>query len=212
MNGKLTLFSGIRPLQIIACLLMLLLVSALAPFHVFAHTGLKESNPKNGDRVTETLTNISLQFETKVEKLSKFEVFNEKNESVPFEFKISGNEMSGNFEKAFADGAYQVKWSIVGEDGHPIKGQFSFTVERPKEPEAVPSPTDTKDTAENTVSPQPAKESDNQIKTEQGQSEGKPKDPQSSVDKESKGQIIFLSLLFLVVITYATWIIRRKKK
>ena len=39
--------------------------------------------------------------------------------------------MVGNLEAPLDHGDYQVLWNIIGADGHPIEGTFTFNVNKP---------------------------------------------------------------------------------
>ena len=45
--------------------------------------------------------------------------------------------MTGTFTNALENGDYTVVWNIIGADGHPIAGEFSFTVDVPVSETAV---------------------------------------------------------------------------
>ncbi|MFJ8245935.1 copper resistance protein CopC [Peribacillus asahii] len=108
--------------------------------NAFAHTHLGSSSPKDGQVVTEKLREITLNFEGKIEQGSKFELSNTQGQSIPVEnISIDEGEMTGNLANPLENGEYLVNWNIIGADGHPIDGEFSFTVnvsgsETPAEP------------------------------------------------------------------------------
>lgn len=100
--------------------------------NALAHTGLESSIPSEGEVITETLEQVTLTFETKVEQSSSFKVQNSKGELIPLKgISISENQMMGNFEKPLENSEYQLIWEIIGADGHPINGEFSFSVDVP---------------------------------------------------------------------------------
>ena len=47
------------------------------------------------------------------------------------EISINDNQMVGNLEAPLDHGDYQVLWNIIGADGHPIEGTFTFNVNKP---------------------------------------------------------------------------------
>src|SRR4051812_26388219 len=97
-----------------------------------AHTGLESSTPQNGDIVNEELKQITLTFEGKVEQGSTFELQNATGKSLPVEnISLSENQIVGNFANPLENGEYLVNWKIIGADGHPIEGEFSFSVDVP---------------------------------------------------------------------------------
>ncbi|MFJ8257987.1 copper resistance protein CopC [Peribacillus asahii] len=114
-------------------------IFAISP-NAFAHTHLGSSSPKDGQVVTEELREITLNFEGKIEQGSKFELSNTQGQSIPVEnISIDEGEMTGNLANPLENGEYLVNWNIIGADGHPIDGEFSFTVnvsgsETPAEP------------------------------------------------------------------------------
>jgi methionine-rich copper-binding protein CopC len=118
------------------------------PGLALAHTGLDSSNPKEGEIVTAELTKISLVYKSKVENLSSFLLFNKENQKIDIlDLQINDTTMTGTLAQPAANGEYQVQWNIVGTDGHPIKGQFSFQVDRPAVDSAkieTPEPTPSK--------------------------------------------------------------------
>jgi len=97
-----------------------------------AHTGLETSSPENGEVVTEEMREIALTYEGKIEQGGTLEVSNSNGQSIPVEdVSIADTQMTGTFTNALENGDYTVVWNIIGADGHPIAGEFSFTVDVP---------------------------------------------------------------------------------
>ncbi|MGF9798563.1 copper resistance CopC family protein [Brevibacillus agri] len=121
--------------------LFVIVFLSLIPTAAFAHTGLEKSTPQNQQVVTE-VKEIILEFNTKVEKVSTFAVKSEQGEVIETgDIHIDGKVMRGTIAKQLQDGSYTVNWKIIGADGHPVEGQFSFVVKNPKaENQAPPSP------------------------------------------------------------------------
>ena len=46
-------------------------------------------------------------------------------------FVIEDGEMWATFLQPIENGDYKVEWKIIGADGHPINGEFSFSVNVP---------------------------------------------------------------------------------
>ena len=96
---------------------------------VSAHTGLTSSSPADGEDITEDVHEIVLEFNTKIETTSTVKVFNEnKEEIIVSNTQVSDNVMTGGFMSPLDNGTYTVEWKIIGADGHPIQGTYSFMV------------------------------------------------------------------------------------
>jgi copper resistance protein C len=110
----------------------LLFVFVLFSNQAFAHTSLQESTPKDGEVVTDPIQELTLIFGTKVEQTSKINVTNSDGESITLgNFVIEDEEMWATFLQPLENGDYKVEWQIIGADGHPINGEFSFSVNVP---------------------------------------------------------------------------------
>lgn len=94
----------------------------------FAHTGLESSNPKAGAEITEALQEITLTFEGKLENLSTFKMFDSNKQEIKANVTLKEKLMTGKLSQPLSNGSYEVQWTIVGEDGHPIQGKYTFTV------------------------------------------------------------------------------------
>ncbi|WP_204524750.1 copper resistance CopC family protein [Litchfieldia alkalitelluris] len=102
--------------------------------HIFAHSYLTESNPTDGEVIKERLQQLTLTFSTEIEQTSVVEVSHLDGSNVPLgKIEIDGNEIGTTFLQPLENGSYKVQWKIVGADGHPIEGEFSFTVDAPIE-------------------------------------------------------------------------------
>jgi hypothetical protein len=100
--------------------------------NAFAHTELESSNPSDGAKIISSLSNFTLTFEEKIESEAKVTVTNQKNESLELSsLKVVGNELKGSFPKRLENGKYQLNWTVVADDGHPVNGNVSFTVDMP---------------------------------------------------------------------------------
>jgi methionine-rich copper-binding protein CopC len=141
--------------------LMIVLCFILMPSMALAHTGLEQSTPKDGETVKK-VKEITLQFESKVEKRSSFSLTNETGELVPVDqIQINDKVMSGKVTNTIPNGSYTVDWKIIGTDGHPIEGKYSFVVkgemaEKPQLPAVDPASqnqTSTPETKIPTVTP-----------------------------------------------------------
>lgn len=121
-----------------ATLIFLLAFSSVS----YAHTGLTSSSPADGEDVTEDLHQIELEFNTEIETTSTVKVFNENEEEMIINnTQVSDSVLTAGFVSPLDNGTYTVEWKIIGADGHPTQGNYSFTVsqeeiEDPVMPEA----------------------------------------------------------------------------
>ncbi|WP_042348725.1 copper resistance CopC family protein [Bacillus massiliigorillae] len=112
--------------SLFAFLLLLMIIPTMA----YAHTGLVSSNPSEGQIIKEDLSQITLQFESEIEKLSSMKVIIDHKE-IPFaNLEVKGNEMMGTLSTPLENGKYTIEWKIVGEDGHNIEGEIPFNIEK----------------------------------------------------------------------------------
>jgi copper resistance protein C len=111
-------------------IILFLVCTLLAvPSFVSAHTSLSSSNPSEGQVVTENLEQIILTFATSIEELSTMDMVKDGNK-IPLEgIKVENKQLIGTIAKPLDNGSYIIQWTIVGEDGHPIKGEINFVVQ-----------------------------------------------------------------------------------
>ena len=112
--------------KILAAFMLLILA---VPFSAQAHTGLSSSNPAEGEKISAPLEEITLIFETQIEAGSTM-VLKGAGQTFTFDaFTVTGDTLQGKLsEKDLPNGAYTVQWTIIGADGHPIKGEIRFEV------------------------------------------------------------------------------------
>jgi len=97
--------------------------------NALAHTGLETSSPENGGFVTEELREITLTFEGKIEQGGTLEISDSNGQSFAVDdIIIENTQMTATLPNALVNGDYTVVWNIIGADGHPIQGDFTFTV------------------------------------------------------------------------------------
>ena len=118
--------------KILAALILFIFA---VPFSAMAHTGLSSSNPAEGEQVSEPLEEINLIFETQIETGSTITLESEGQAFLIDEITASGNTLQGKLaDSELPNGDYLLEWSIIGEDGHPIKGEVRFEVAVESEP------------------------------------------------------------------------------
>ncbi|WP_294746722.1 copper resistance protein CopC [uncultured Exiguobacterium sp.] len=98
------------------------------PMNAFAHTGLESSNPAANDTV-EPIDTIVLNFESNIEEGGSLRVY-PAGASKPLEgtYNQGSRKMQMTWERPLTSGSYRVDWKIIGTDGHPINGTYSFVV------------------------------------------------------------------------------------
>lgn len=178
--------------------LLFLLLFILFSKQALAHTSLEDSTPKDGEVMTEPVRELTLIFGTKVEQNSRISVSNSNGEPVKLgNFVIEEEEMWATFLQPLKNGNYKVNWEIIGTDGHPIEGKFSFSVVVPNDKATVESKSETKEER---------KKEDNQ--------ENKIIKSKQEVQQSNMPSYIIPSIsvvLFVVVIGSFLWLMRRKK-
>ncbi|MFS0577275.1 copper resistance CopC family protein [Sporosarcina sp. 179-K 3D1 HS] len=182
--------------NIIMMTILLLIISANA---VSAHTSLTSSAPANGEIIAEDVHEIVLEFDTKIEKTSTVKVFNENNEEIIVSnTQVNDNVMTGGFMSPLGDGTYTVDWKIIGADGHPIQGTYSFMVSQ-NESQA---PVDSKETEETPVAP---------IEDPEEKSVQQPVEVPSTIASNDV-LVVILVVLFTIAGGFFGWIIGRRQK
>lgn len=117
--------------RLLSALVTVLLIGlALAPA-AQAHTSLKESSPADGQTVSPP-TEIVLTFTDPVNQAVEPRVVvtgpdDTKHQSgkAVAEGAVVTQQLAGEL----APGEYTVGWRVVAQDGHPVSGSFTFTVE-----------------------------------------------------------------------------------
>jgi methionine-rich copper-binding protein CopC len=124
--------SQIRSLIIGTSLVIGLLITSVAQ----AHISLVESTPAV-DAIVATPKQIDLVFnERLVLRASRLELSAirdggaaEKVEHIDVELINDGKTLRATLHHPLGAGVYRVQWRAVGDDNHPMTGEFSFTVE-----------------------------------------------------------------------------------
>ncbi|MFC5653434.1 copper resistance protein CopC [Paenibacillus solisilvae] len=165
---------------------IIMFIILIFPQGVWAHTDLKGATPADGETVISELKQVQLQFETVIEPLVVLKVSNAKGEEIPVKIETGKQEIKGTFDAPLMNGSYTVNWRIIGEDGHNIKGDYSFTVAIPEEvmnpPVAEP----------NSNSNEPAQDS-NSVYTKPEQTEGITKTGEQETVENTKANNVELA-------------------
>jgi copper transport protein len=116
-----------RVLGVIALALLAALVPASA---ASAHAELLATDPADGSIVDTAPEAVTMQFSEGVSlRPDGVRVLDATGERVDTgAASSSGSDVSVPVQDGLADGTYVVAWRVVSEDGHPIRGSFSFSV------------------------------------------------------------------------------------
>ncbi|WP_216479144.1 copper resistance CopC family protein [Paenibacillus brevis] len=131
---------------------LLAFVLLVTPHSAFAHTHMVSSSPEKDEQVEQPIHQIQLDFHTDIAPLSSFTVTGEQGAIELEEIQVEGARMTGLLAGDLENGTYTVDWKIVGEDGHPMEGSYSFSVNVPEsavtEEQTEPSAEDTSSNAD----------------------------------------------------------------
>lgn len=131
-------------------LIMAILLSLLVAPSALAHTQLSSTSPAHGEVVTTPLTEISLTYAGQIEEGSHFELTNSTGEKIEIiSLTVFDGVMTGTVAEPLANDDYTVKWDSISEDGHPLNGTFSFTVNVPESEQPVATENESSDAVEN---------------------------------------------------------------
>nr|WP_304214914.1 copper resistance protein CopC [Fredinandcohnia onubensis] len=171
---------------------------------VFAHSHLEGSNPADGETITEPITEISLEFDGKIEQGSFIEVTTTSGQAVELQdIMIGEGILTGTVSEPLANDDYQVKWSIMSADGHPLEGEFSFTVNAPvteTDEEVAEEPSETPEAVEDTTG------------EEKQSTESQEEASSDEVKEESSYTTVILIGLLIVIIVGGFFLITKKRK
>lgn len=200
-------------------LLLFIIILLSVPVAVFGHTSLSESTPEDGETVQEPVEEIELIFEGTIEEQSTFEVAGENGEQVPAEVSIEESTLTGSLSQPLSNGSYTVDWTVVGADGHPVEGSFSFEVAGEEntagEENATGSDTDEQGSSkEEDTAPEPEPEDEGTTAGEDTMENEQTNDETAASEQGTQGMspvlIGLLILLGLIIILSGVWLVRRK--
>ncbi len=98
---------------------------------VQAHAKLEKTAPAANATVTTAPPNVQLFFsEAPDAAVSKLEIKGPSDKVKLVQTHVMGKSLMAVVEGEMADGVYTVLWSTTGDDGHPQKGEFKFTLKR----------------------------------------------------------------------------------
>jgi len=109
-----------------------LLLAGLAPAENVLHLMLEKSAPEADQVVSKAPTKIVLEFSEEPElAVSRIAVKGAHGDAKLTDVARSEEDETilwASFEAPLTDGAYTVTWMTSSSDGHPVRGEFSFTV------------------------------------------------------------------------------------
>ena len=126
---------------------ILILLCLLFPLSALAHSPLGNVSPEDGTKLDDAPSEISMVFKSPA-KLIKLELLkgqasekksllgslfgNDGGEAVPLPNAVlmETSEIHVIPLPEITSGGYQVKWRAMREDGHVIKGEFGFAVDK----------------------------------------------------------------------------------
>lgn len=197
------------------------------PADTWAHSKLQSSVPAAEAKVTEAVQELSLSFNEKIDStLSTLSITNDKGEKIDTaEVKVEENHLKASLGSPLDSGTYTVEWKIVGRDGHPVKGDYAFQVDAPKEiPDAVkdntgenateqqdnnPAGTETADTGKEEPSETPS-----DTTAQAGNHNTPAEQPQSSpaADQSGTGNTLWIALIVVVAAIGGYFVIKQSRK
>lgn len=180
---------------------MVLALTTIFSIEAFAHSYLSGSNPTDGEVLTESVQEITLNFDGKIMEGSflNLETINGEDIKVT-NIEIGDGYLTGMLAEPLANNEYIVNWSIISSDGHPLEGTFAFTVNVPivieplgEESEKQPSESD-------------SAEEDNISNDENGHV-----DVEVSQEESNSLIITVLAIAAIVFIASLAFVLKRKK-
>ena len=106
-----------------------ILFAAITSMSAFAHTDLASSVPNNNAMLMKSPEMIEVTFDDSV-RLVNLLLVNSKEETIEIDFAptMDASETFSYALPSLAPDTYKASWTIMGEDGHKMKGDFSFMV------------------------------------------------------------------------------------
>ncbi len=118
--------------------LLVLLVSLFIVAPASAHTSLVSSIPSSGAVLNEVPAEVRIKFNEELllvddKNPNRIEVINGVGQVVSGMSVVEGPEIFTALDLSFEpSGEYLVKYRVVSADGHPIEGEYQFTVAAPE--------------------------------------------------------------------------------
>lgn len=95
----------------------------------FAQAHLQEANPSTGAELTESISELTLTFDSNIEDTSSVNIFNTQGIRVEIAGTIIYQEqLKVILEEPLANGEYKVDWAVTGADGQASNGDYRFVI------------------------------------------------------------------------------------
>ncbi|MGO8003110.1 copper resistance CopC family protein [Rhizobium ruizarguesonis] len=99
---------------------------------VWAHARVEGTVPAAGAQLSVSPDRIEIRFTESIEpRLSDFKLFNAQEAAITLAREADDGDrrhMSASVPAPLTAGEYRVEWKALSEDGHPVSGEFGFTV------------------------------------------------------------------------------------
>jgi methionine-rich copper-binding protein CopC len=112
-------------------------VTIMTAFPAAAHDQLVDSDPKDGAELDEPVDTVTLTYSADLVADGTMVNVITPDGEVTADVTVDGTEVVADLGEQTAGGEYTVQWRVVSSDGHPIEGEFAYTVA--DQPEPAPS-------------------------------------------------------------------------
>ncbi len=98
---------------------------------VQAHAKLEKTEPATNATVTTVPAHVQLFFNEALDvAVTKLSIKGPSDKVKLVKTHAMGKSIMASVDGEMTDGLYTIEWSTAGDDGHPQKGEFSFTLKR----------------------------------------------------------------------------------
>ena len=180
---------------------MVVALTTMFSIETFAHSYLSGSNPTDGEVLTESVQEVTLNFDGKIMEGSFINLATINGDEINVtNIEIGDGYLTGSVAEPLANNEYIVNWSIISSDGHPLEGTFAFTVNAP----IVTEPSE--EASEKKPSESDSAEEDYILNDENGHVD-------VEVSQEESNSLIFsvLAIAAIVLIASLAFVLKRKK-
>lgn len=196
-------------LTFVAVVVATAVITVAVPGAASAHSELVSSSPTDGDSTSEIPSEIVLEFNESIQEIGN-EIVVVDPEGTPVadgEMVVDGSVVTQPISTGAA-GEYTVTWRVVSADGHPISGEFSYTLR-------VPSTIDEEQGSEETTAAEttePAGSDNTQAESTEGTSAVESGESLEDEESGSGSTVpIFIGLGVLVLAGVVILVVRRRR-